>query len=174
LSGRKSDEGKLILIGLGGNLESPIFGPPRKTLEAALLALEGDGIRVASCSHFYLSAPVPPSSQPPFVNAVAVLDTALAPPSLLAALLAIEHRLGRVRGLKNAARILDLDLLDHEGAVIATETLELPHPRLHERRFVLLPLAEIAPFWRHPFLGLTARELLRALAAGQMVEPLPE
>ncbi len=164
----------MIVIGLGGNLESPAYGAPRRTLEAALLALESEGVRVASRSRFYRSAPVPPSAQPAFVNAVAALDTTLGPSPLLAALSAIEDRFGRVRGARNAARVLDLDLLDYEGAVIATKALQLPHPRLHERRFVLLPLVEIAPLWRHPLLRLTARELLDALPAGQMVEPLPD
>lgn len=164
----------MILIGLGGNLESPVFGPPKKTLEGALAALEGGGIRVLTRSRFYRSAPVPPSSQPPYVNAVAALDTALAADALLAAILAIETCFGRVRGAKNAARTCDLDLLDYEGAVILADNLEVPHPRLHERRFVLVPLLEIAPSWRHPVLGYSAHALLDALPAGQMVEPLPE
>jgi 2-amino-4-hydroxy-6-hydroxymethyldihydropteridine diphosphokinase len=172
--GAKNEAGKVILIGLGGNLDSPVYGAPRATLEAALAALEGEGIRVLRRSRFYRSAPVPPSDQPDFVNAVAALDSPLAARPLLAALLAVEQRLGRVRGPRNAARMLDLDLLDHDGAVIATGDLELPHPRLHERRFVLLPLAEIAPHWRHPLLRLTARELLAALPAGQQVEPFAE
>ncbi len=164
----------MILIALGGNLESPLWGPPRATLEAALQALQSEGIRLLLRSRFYLCAPVPPSDQPYFVNAVAALDTPLAAAPLLVRLLALETRLGRTRGARNAARILDLDLLDHDGAVIQTPFLELPHPRLEKRRFVLLPLAEIAPFWRHPLSGLSALELLALLPPGESVEPLPE
>jgi 2-amino-4-hydroxy-6-hydroxymethyldihydropteridine diphosphokinase len=172
--GREKTGGKMILIGLGGNLESPVHGPPRASLEAALAVLESEGIRVLRRSRFYRSAPVPLSDQPHFVNAAAALDSPLAPRPLLSALLAIEKRFGRERGPRNAARVLDLDLLAHGDAVIATPDLELPHPRLQERRFVLLPLAEIAPHWRHPLLRLTARELLDALPAGQWVEPFAE
>jgi 2-amino-4-hydroxy-6-hydroxymethyldihydropteridine diphosphokinase len=85
---------------------------------------------------------------------------------------AIETRFGRVRGAPNAARILDLDLLDHRGQVMETPSLVLPHPRLHQRRFVLAPLAEIAPDWRHPLLGMTAGQLLAQLGADQQIERL--
>ena len=86
----------------------------------------------------------------------------------------VETRFGRVRGERNAARVLDLDLLDYRGGVIETATLVLPHPRLHERRFVLTPLAEIAPAWRHPLLGLTAEQLLAGLVSDQQIERLPD
>jgi 2-amino-4-hydroxy-6-hydroxymethyldihydropteridine diphosphokinase len=159
----------VILIGLGGNLDSPRFGPPRATLTAALDALVAARIRILSRSSWYESEPVPASDQPWFVNAVAALETGLEPAPLLAQLQAVEARLGRVRHGRNAARSIDLDLLDHSGRLIETPFLTLPHPRLHERRFVLMPLAEIAPEWRHPRLGLSARELLSRLPAGQRV-----
>ena len=91
---------------------------------------------------------------------------------VLAVLQAIETRFGRVRGVPNASRILDLDLLDHRGQVTETPSLVLPHPRLHQRRFVLAPLAEIAPDWRHPLLGMTAGQLLAQLGAEQQIERL--
>ena len=160
----------MILIGLGGNLESPRYGPPQRTLEAALGELAGYGIAVAARSGWYRSEPVPRSDQPWFVNAVARLATPLAPAPLLAALQAVESRFGRRRTAPNAARVLDLDLLDHGGQVIETPVLILPHPRLHQRRFVLAPLAEIAPQWRHPILGLTAGELLARLADDDRIE----
>jgi 2-amino-4-hydroxy-6-hydroxymethyldihydropteridine diphosphokinase len=116
---------------------------------------------------------VPRSDQPWFVNAVASLATGLTAPDLLAVLQAVEGQFGRVRGERNAARVLDLDLLDHRGQVTETASLILPHPRLHQRRFVLLPLAEIAPSWRHPVSGLTAEQLLSRLAATQLIERLP-
>jgi 2-amino-4-hydroxy-6-hydroxymethyldihydropteridine diphosphokinase len=101
------------------------------------------------------------------VNAVAAVETSLAPIALLDALLALEAGFGRRRSVPNAARTLDLDLLDYDGRRCNGERLVLPHPRLHERRFVLAPLAEIAPQWRHPRSAKTAAELLAALPPGQ-------
>jgi len=164
---------KLILIGIGGNLASPRFSAPIDTLAAALVSLQTQGISVAARSAWYRTEPVPRSAQPWFVNAVASLSTDLAAPDLLAVLQAIERQYGRVRGERNAARVLDLDLLDHRGQVTETASLVLPHPRLHQRRFVLVPLAEIAPCWRHPLSGLTAEQLLSRLDENQTIERLP-
>ena len=163
----------MILIGIGGNLDSPRFGPPRETLTAALAALEREGIGILARSGWYRSEPVPPSSQPWFVNAVVSVAIELGASELLAKLQTVETDFGRVRGERNAARILDLDLLGYESTVVRTHSLALPHPRLHERRFVLVPLAEIAPSWRHPVFGLTAVELLARLPTDQQIEPLP-
>jgi len=164
----------VILIGIGGNLISAPFGPPRQALAAALAALETEGVHIIARSAWYRTEPTPPSDQPWFVNAVASLATALPAPDLLAVMQGVEFRFGRVRGERNAARVLDLDLLDYRGEVIETATLILPHPRLHERRFVLVPLAEIAPAWRHPLLGLTAEQLLASLVTNQLIERLPD
>jgi 2-amino-4-hydroxy-6-hydroxymethyldihydropteridine diphosphokinase len=164
---------RLILIGIGGNLDSPRWGPPRETLSAALAAFEGEGVTIVARSAWYRSEPVPPSDQPWFVNAVAAVETGLGANDLLALMQAIEIRFGRVRSARNAARVIDLDLLDHRGERVETPSLTLPHPRLHRRRFVLEPLAEIAPGWRHPLLGMTARQLLDRLADEQPVERLP-
>jgi 2-amino-4-hydroxy-6-hydroxymethyldihydropteridine diphosphokinase len=164
----------VILIGIGGNLASARFGPPRETLGAAFAALEAEGIQVTARSAFYRTEPVPPSDQPWFVNAVASVVTALCAPDLLSLLHAVETRFGRLRQERNAARVLDLDLLDYRGQATETATLVLPHPRLHRRRFVLVPVAEIAPSWHHPLLGLTAEQLLSGLAAKQPIERLPD
>ena len=159
----------MILVGIGSNLAAPRFGSPEDTASVAVARLPAIGIAVVRCSRWYLSEPVPPSDQPWYVNAVAVIQTRLGPAALLAALLGLEARFGRRRGVANAARTLDLDLLDYDGRRSATKRLTLPHPRLHERRFVLAPLAEIAPHWRHPRLGATASELLRRLPPGQPI-----
>jgi 2-amino-4-hydroxy-6-hydroxymethyldihydropteridine diphosphokinase len=159
----------VILIGIGSNLPAPPAETPLETVVAALRALSRRGIRVIAHSGWYLSEPVPASDQPWFVNGVAIVESKLAPPALLDGLLATEAGFGRVRSVQNAPRTLDLDLLDHDSRLYDTATLTLPHPRLHQRRFVLAPLCEIAPDWRHPRLGLTAAELLARLPPGQPV-----
>ncbi|MEX2649956.1 MAG: 2-amino-4-hydroxy-6-hydroxymethyldihydropteridine diphosphokinase [Alphaproteobacteria bacterium] len=158
-----------ILIGLGANLPSRL-GPPEATLEAALDALARRGARILKRSCWYRSAPVPASDQPWFVNGVVEIAWDETPEALLAALHAIEAELGRVRRVLNEARIVDLDLLAF-GDLVREAAPIVPHPRLHERAFVLAPLAEIQPAWRHPTLGATAAELLARLPPGQAIEP---
>ena len=164
----------MILIGIGSNLPAPPAVTPRETAAAALAALSATGVRMIECSRWYLSEPVPASDQPWFVNAVAVLSTALSAAELLDRLLALEDDFGRRRSIPNAARTLDLDLLDYDGQLFGTPSLALPHPRLHQRRFVLTPLCEVAPTWRHPRLGLTAQQLLDCLPPGQPVHRLED
>jgi 2-amino-4-hydroxy-6-hydroxymethyldihydropteridine diphosphokinase len=163
----------VILLGLGANLDHPHYGSPRKTLEAALEALQQGGVAILARSRWYRSQPVPPSDQPWFVNAVASVETGLSPAALLAKLHEIEARFGRVRHERNEARVLDLDLLAYHDRVSAPgEVPVLPHPRLAERAFVVLPLLEVAPDWRHPESGLSAAELARGLGSDDTAEPL--
>jgi len=151
-----------IYIALGANLPGPA-GPPKATLEAALARLQSAGVAVLRRSRWYRSPAWPYPSDPPFVNGVAEVSTVLSPTALLALLHRIEAQLGRVRARENAPRAIDLDLLDHHGAVAGGQGggAVLPHPRLHRRAFVLRPLAEIAPAWRHP----VSRRAITALIA---------
>jgi 2-amino-4-hydroxy-6-hydroxymethyldihydropteridine diphosphokinase len=151
-------------VGLGANL-----GDAAGQVEAALVALAAEpGCRLAARSALYRSAPVD-AAGPDFINAVAALDTTLDPHPLLARLQAIEQRFGRERPYPNAPRTLDLDLLLHGQEQLASPTLTLPHPRLHQRAFVLMPLAELVPDLHIPGLG-TVRSLLAGVA-GQAIEP---
>jgi 2-amino-4-hydroxy-6-hydroxymethyldihydropteridine diphosphokinase len=151
----------VILIALGANLPSPA-GPPAKTLRAALVRLEQLGVKILSVSSLYETPAWPDPAQPAFVNAVAAAETAFQPVELLALLHGVETAFGRLRSAPNAPRPLDIDLLDYDGRVMAGD-LTLPHPRMSQRSFVLVPLAEIAPGWRHPVAGQGAAELLAAL-----------
>jgi len=162
----------MVLIGLGGNLPSPVGAPPA-TLAAALVALAGLGHPTLARSALYRTAPVPASDQPWFVNAVVRVAAQGEPERILDILLQVERRFGRRRGEPNAARTLDLDLLAFGTICRDDPDLILPHPRLHERLFVLQPLLEIAPAWVHPRLGLTVRELLAGLPPGPAVLRLP-
>lgn len=164
----------MILVGIGSNLAAPGFSSPLETAAGGLAALPEAGIALLAVSRWYLTEPVPASDQPWYANAVASVATRLSPEALLDALLAVERRFARRRGARNAARTLDLDLLDYDGRECTGPRLTLPHPRLHERRFVLVPLAEIAPGWRHPLLRLGAADLIARLPAGQAVHPADE
>lgn len=153
-------------VGLGSNLEHP-----REQVRAAFDELAAlPETRLVSRSALYRSAPVGFEAQPDFVNAVARIDTALTPFRLLAELQAIEKRHGRERSFPGAPRTLDLDLLLYGDTVITSPSLTLPHPRMHERSFVLRPLAEIAPAASVPGRG-TAEDLLRTCRS-QDVEPI--
>jgi len=165
----------MILIGLGANLAMPDGTPPRRTLERALDRLRAGGVTVEALSRWYESAPVPRSDQPFYVNAVARVSTALCPAALLALLHRVEGQFGRVRGVPDAARVVDLDLLAYDDRVAPGTGGGpiLPHPRMSGRAFVLLPLADVAPAWRHPVSGLAVAELIAALPPEQDVRPLP-
>lgn len=158
-----SAEAHTAYVGLGSNLSSSA-GTPAETLEAAIRALEHVG-KVTARSSLYETAPVGIAEQPAFVNAVAELEVSESPESLLDKLLAIERNFGRDRKMSppKGPRTLDLDLLLVDGLIVNTPALSLPHPALAERRFVLAPLAEIAPSLRHPVLHSTMLDLLAVL-----------
>lgn len=153
-----------IFIALGANLPSVDYGAPRATLEAALSLLADEDIVILHRSSWWQSGAQPASNQPDFINGVIEVDTALAPADLLARLHRIESVCGRVRQNRWEARVLDLDLIDYRGRCEsgAADSPHLPHPRLADRLFVLLPLQEIAPDWRHPFGGEDLATLIPA------------
>jgi len=156
-------------VGLGSNLESP-----RRQIASALEALDAlPGTSVQSCSSLYRTAPVGYAGQPDFVNAVVCLKTALGPRQLLDALLEIEGEHGRTRSVRNGPRTLDLDLLLHGDVRVDEPGLQVPHPRLTERAFVLVPLAEIAPTLVLPD-GVFVAELAPALAGAQRIERIDD
>jgi 2-amino-4-hydroxy-6-hydroxymethyldihydropteridine diphosphokinase len=152
----------LAYVALGSNL-----GDPRQQLLDAMDALANlPDTRLLQRSRLYRTPPWGMLEQPPFINAAVELDTALSPHALLDALLAIEQRAGRVRAERNGPRTLDLDLLHVDGVQLADPQLTLPHPRMAERAFVLLPLAEIAPTLDVPGHGPIARLVARVDPAG--------
>jgi 2-amino-4-hydroxy-6-hydroxymethyldihydropteridine diphosphokinase len=160
---------ELVAIALGSNL-----GASRTTLDEALEALSrNEGVRVIRRSSWYRSAPIGPV-QPDYVNGCALLEVSLAPEALLDVLQATENRFGRVRAERWGPRTLDLDLILYGAQRIATERLEVPHPRMAERAFVLLPLAEIAADWIDPVSGRPVGELAAALSDHGGVERLEE
>jgi 2-amino-4-hydroxy-6-hydroxymethyldihydropteridine diphosphokinase len=149
-------------VGLGSNL-----GRREKSIAAALNALQATrDIEVHRVSRLYETAPIGgPEGQPPYLNAVAHLKTTLSPERLLALCLKIEESLGRKREVRWGPRTIDLDLLCYDQEIMASPALTLPHPLMHERPFVMEPLAEIAPDLMHPVLEQTAREILESLAS---------
>jgi 2-amino-4-hydroxy-6-hydroxymethyldihydropteridine diphosphokinase len=153
----------MILIALGANIHSRA-GSPAQTLHAAIAEFQRAGVGVRSVSSFYETPAWPEPSEPAFVNAVASVDTTFAPLSLLEFLQGIEAEFGRRRTIRNAPRTLDLDIVDYDGRVeVGPPTL--PHPRMAARGFVLIPLRDIAPDWRHPVSGRSVVELIAALPA---------
>jgi 2-amino-4-hydroxy-6-hydroxymethyldihydropteridine diphosphokinase len=165
----------MLLIAIGANLPGAAGESPRVTCDLAMQALRNlPGIRFTEVSRWYRSAPVPrDDAQPDYCNGVARFEGEAEPGGLLAALHAIEATFGRTRGVANAARTLDLDLIDCNGRVCTDASLVLPHPRAHVRAFVLQPILDIAPDWVHPTFGMTAAALLEALPGSATVPMRP-
>ncbi|HZY73291.1 MAG TPA: 2-amino-4-hydroxy-6-hydroxymethyldihydropteridine diphosphokinase [Edaphobacter sp.] len=154
----------LAAVALGSNLESA-FGDREANLREAVERIGGLGA-VQSVSTFYDTEPVGYLEQPRFLNGALVLETDLEPLDLIRGLLTVEHDMGRERVIAKGPRVIDLDLLLYGSVVMSTPELTLPHPEMHERRFVLEPLAEVAPAMVHPVLGRTVAEMLQAVKNG--------
>jgi 2-amino-4-hydroxy-6-hydroxymethyldihydropteridine diphosphokinase len=164
-------DGKLIYLSLGSNL-----GDRAANLERAVEALAEIGVHVLRRSSIYETEPVDFLAQPWFLNCVVEAETSLGPRQLLEGLQAIERKLGSKKLVPRGPRIIDLDIIFYEAVVIHEAGMEIPHPRLAERRFVLIPLAEMAPEFLHPVLCKTAAELLAATqdrSAVRIWQPIP-
>jgi 2-amino-4-hydroxy-6-hydroxymethyldihydropteridine diphosphokinase len=157
---------KIVYLSLGSNL-----GDREANLRAAIEKLKEVG-KVAAVSSFYETEPVEVTAQPWFLNCVAKFDTEKMPRQLISAILAIEQSMGRQRKQQKGPRTIDIDILLFGSSIIDIPSLTVPHLHLHERRFVLEPLVEIAPDVRHPIFKRTVRELRDALPAGQTVKKL--
>ena len=152
----------MILIAIGSNISGP-WGTPQQSVRHALQALNNDGLKLVKESRLLLTVPFGKLNQPPFVNAVARIETHLPPLALLQKLHAIEKMAGRRRVLHWGPRTLDLDIIDYHGLIRHSQKLILPHPGIAERIFVLKPIAEITAKWRHPATRLSAQDMLRKL-----------
>lgn len=161
----------MILIALGSNL-SGSFDSPMEVLRSAMERLDALGVRILAASSFWATAPVPVSDQPWYQNAVISVETPLSSLELLKLMGSIERAFGRVRSVRDAPRVLDLDLISYGDEIRKEEDFTLPHPRMHERAFVLYPLYEVAPAWRHPVLKRSVKELMAELPDGQMFQIL--
>lgn len=169
ISDKNSDES--VVIALGGNLAGA-QASCEALLEAALVTFPAHGLTVIARSGWWRSAAWPDPTGPEYRNGVALVETALTPRETLEALHAIERAFGRERAQTNAPRTLDLDLTAFGRLVTDEPGLQLPHPRAHERLFVMGPLARIAPDWRHPVVGETAAALARRATVGTDARPV--
>lgn len=180
-----------VLIALGSNANSQLGGS-RKILTLGLVELDGDDVSVLEVSRHFQTPCFPAGAGPDYVNAAAVLETTLSPTALMARLLEVEKTFGRMRVERWGQRTLDIDMIAYGGQTLpdaetvkfwmnipleeqkaqAPGQLIVPHPRVHERAFVLIPLSDIAPDWRHPVLGKTVREMTDALPEGEKSEVL--
>ena len=167
---RSAPHDEAVVLALGGDLAGD-YPSLEALLEAALSSFPRAGLRVVRRSGWWRSAAWPDPTQPAYLNAVTIVETALSPRGVLAKVLALEADFGRKRGAANAPRTLDIDLIAYGRRVIDAPGLTIPHPRAAERRFVMGPLADIAPDWEHPTLGKTAAELAAAAPVGRDAAP---
>lgn len=165
-----------VIIALGSNRRHGRFGAPAQVVDAAIADLEARGVRILARSRIHVTDPVGPSERM-YANAAVLAATALAPEALLTLLKSVERDFGRRRQRRWGARVLDLDLIAYGRAVVPTRLgwrtargLVVPHRAMHQRRFVLDPVVEIAPDWRHPVLGLSTRELHARLTKARSVD----
>ena len=163
----------MIFVGLGANLPSR-YGRPEQTVKAAIAALAAAGVEIVATSGLWRSAPVPISDDPWYCNAVVSVRTDMTPGALLDVLQNIEKDFGRGDTVRNAPRVIDLDLLVFNNEIVDTPALILPHPRMHERAFVLMPLREIEPEWVHPLMNKTIDEMLSVLYGEQRLVPVED
>lgn len=165
-------ENNMKIVALGANLPSR-FGTPSQTLYAALKAMAERGVWPVQISRVWKTAPVPfDETQPWYHNAVAAVETSQSPQELLKTLLAIEEEFGRVRTVKNAPRLIDLDLIAYDDVVLNDPDLILPHPRMDGRAFVLLPMSDIVDDWIHPVRGKTLQAMVAALPIDQKAQAI--
>lgn len=159
-----------VIVAAGSNLAGD-YGSSEDLLEAALARLAQAGLPIVGRSSWWASAAWPDPMQPEYRNGVVVVEAAQGPDALIQTLFGIEAEFARKRGETNAARTLDLDLIAYGRRVIDQPGLIVPHPRAHDRLFVMGPLAQIAPRWRHPVLGRTAVELAAEARTGTDAHP---
>ena len=157
---------KRAFIAIGGNLLPEGYDDLSEVMAEAIDVLSAEDLTITNISQWYETAPVPISDQPWFLNAVIEVKTPLSAPELLARLHHIEAEFGRVRQVRNEARILDLDVIDYEGE-IADGNIVLPHPRLHLRAFVLYPIRDLDASWQHPISGKPITQLIDEMPTGQ-------
>lgn len=167
----------MIIIGIGANLPHPDYGTPRTTCGAALMTLHQRGLEITHRSKWYESAPVlgeegAQGEQPWYINGVIGVETDLSAPELLKLLLDVEAGFGRIRSIANAPRTLDLDIVAYHDQIIQDDHLEIPHPRVGERAFVLLPMAHINPDWHHPVTGQAIDSMIKNLPEGQEIRSM--
>ena len=153
----------MILIALGSNLKSEAYGDPLENCQKAMEFLK-KRFELEKISNFYETEPIPKSNQEMYVNGVVSVKTNLLPEKILDELMKIEKIFKRVRHFKNESRVIDLDLLCYNGIIQKDKHLQLPHPRMHLRRFVMQPLCDINKDWEHPLLKEKAKNILKNLA----------
>ena len=151
---------KKIIIGIGGNMYSDDGTHPISIAEKAINYMKDFKIKVKKQSKWYESEPLPKSDQPNFFNCIVFANTLLSELDVLMSLHEIEHKLGRRRNLVNEARVIDLDLIDYSNKILVSKEVILPHPRAHQRRFVMEPLAELDSNWVHPILKMKVNKIL--------------